>query len=147
MTRGMEGNLDPTDPRNVPVPESVPAPVLTATDVSALIAQALLNQEQSWTASGRLVSAGLPSSVPVQQPYPNMSSQFCQFVTDPYKSDFNPGDKNGSILYNKATEALQETAPLNFSQEKAATLLQHFKRQSHKKNLETNSEQCTILSF
>ena len=45
MTRGMEGNLDPTDPRNVPVPEIVSASVLTAADVSALIAQALLNQE------------------------------------------------------------------------------------------------------
>ena len=44
MTRGMEGNLDPTDPRNIPLPESEPAPVLTAADVSALIAQALLNQ-------------------------------------------------------------------------------------------------------
>ena len=61
-----------------------------------------------------------------------MSSQSCQFVTDPYKSDFNPGDKNGSILYNKATEALQETAQFTFSQEKAATLLQRFKRQSQR---------------
>ena len=94
MTRGMEGNLDPTDPRNVPVPESVPAPPLTAADVSALIAQALLNQEQSWTASVCLVSTGSPSSLHGHQPNPNTSSQFCQFVIDQYKSNLNPGDKN-----------------------------------------------------
>ena len=47
MTRGMEGNLDPIDPRNMHVPECVTTPVLTAADVSAFIDPALLNQEQS----------------------------------------------------------------------------------------------------
>ena len=53
-----------------------------------------------------------------------------QFVTDLYKSDFNPGDRHGASLYNKATETLKEADQLTFPQDKAANLLQHLKRQS-----------------
>ena len=53
-----------------------------------------------------------------------------QFVTDPYKSDFNPGDRHGASLYNKATETLKEYEQFTFSRDKAANLFQHLKCQS-----------------
>ena len=107
---------------------------LTAEAIQAMISTALNQQEATWSASGRLLPAG--GNVNIENvettsvaESPQKSVHF-QFVTDPYKSDFNPGDRHGSSLYNKATETLKEADQFTFSQDKAANLLQHLKHQS-----------------
>ena len=68
----------------------------TAAEIITLIDNAIIAHEASLAAAGRLIPlAGLPIPVP--------TSVVSQYVTDPYKGDFNPADKGGSILFNRAT--------------------------------------------
>ena len=109
-------------------------PNLTAEVIETMIASALATQEATWSANGRLLPVGrninienvAPTSVAETSP----KSVTFQFVIDPYKSDFNPGDRHGASIYNTATETLKESDQFTFSQDKAANLLQHLKRQS-----------------
>ena len=99
-----------------------------------MILNALRQQEENWSASGCLLPSGgnvnieNAETTPVAESIPKLTNS--QFITDPYKMDFNPEDRHGASLYNKATETLKEADQFTFSQDKAANLLQHLKRQS-----------------
>ena len=104
----------------------------TAAEILILIDNAIIAHEASLTAAGRLIpAAGLPRALP--------TPVLCQYVTDPYKGDFNPADKGGSILFNKATEALKDSDKFTFNQEKAYNLLAEMKTQSEKFKWENTS--------
>ena len=80
----------------------------TATEIVTLINNAIIAHETSLTAAGRLIPiAGLPRPLP--------TTVVSQYVTDPYKGDFNPADKGESILFNKATEALKDSDKFTFN--------------------------------
>ena len=105
--------------------------VFTVDEIQTIFLNDLRQQEENCSASGHLLSSGGNVNVenvettPVAYSIPKTSNS--QFVTDPYKSDFNPGDGDEASLYNKATEALKEADQFTFSQDKAANLLWHLK--------------------
>ena len=49
------------------------------------------------------------------------------YSTDPFKSNFNPGDKHGASLFKTATEPLPEKDRYTLSQDRAKKLLLHIK--------------------
>ena len=49
------------------------------------------------------------------------------YSTDPFRSNFNPGDKHGASLFKTATEPLPEKERYTLSQDKAKKLLLHIK--------------------
>ena len=77
-----------TNPAAGQAPAS-PAATLTPAAVQQMINQSLAAQLAQLRTSGLIQTASTPASN--------------QFVTDPFKMDFNPADKQGLVLYNKAT--------------------------------------------
>ena len=101
-------------------PRTMTSTPMNAAQITALIDKAIAAHEASLTAAGRLIpAAGLPRALP--------TPVLCQYVTDPYKGDFNPADKGGSILFNKATEALKDADKFTFNQDKVYFLLAEMK--------------------
>ena len=75
-------------------PRSMSSTAMTAAEITALINTAIAAHEATLTAAGRLAPVAGPAggtSTPV----------LCQYVTDPYKGDFNPAEKGGAILLTK----------------------------------------------
>ena len=72
--------------------------VLTAEEIQTMILSALRQQEENWSASGRLLPTGGNVNIENVDTSPAAESSpksvTFQFVTDPYKSDFNPGDRH-----------------------------------------------------
>ena len=99
---------------------------LTEAEINDRIADAITAHKIALTNAGRLITAPGGENV--------STSSMCQYVNDPYKGHFNPGDKIGSILFNKATEPLKDKNKFTFNQDKAVNLLFEMKTQSEKKN-------------
>ena len=102
---------------------------MTADEIKALIADAIIAHEGTLTLAGRLVSAAATGGPPPIAPVPTVS---CKFVTDPYKGNFNPAERRGAALFNKATDPLKDTDTFTFNQDKAVNLLAEMKTQSEK---------------
>ena len=95
--------------------------MVTTEEVQALIEEAKTQLLDDLAADNRLLPpGGLPPS----------TSPPKQYVTDPYESNFNPGDKLGADLYKTATEPLKPSERFNLTQEKAAELLRLLKEKS-----------------
>ena len=110
----------------IPTPRSM---ALTADEVKACIVDASIAHEATLTLTGRLVPAVVAGGPPSVAP---ISLVLCKCVTDPYKGNFNPADKGGTILVNKATDPLKDTDKFTFNQDKAVNLLAEMKTQSEK---------------
>ena len=106
---------------------------LTSEQVQAMINAALKEQLETLQDAGRIVDPAAPAANPITQqaatPVASTTST-SQFVTDPYKMDINPADKQGLALYNKATEPLPDKEKLSLSQEKATSILQAVKQKN-----------------
>ena len=116
----------------IPTPRQT---MVSQAEVEALIAAALNAHEATLTASGRLLPVEPPGGrlpAPAPAPAPTTGVLLCQYVTDPYKGDFCPGEKGGAILFNKATEELKESEKFTFNQDKAINLLAEMKSQSER---------------
>ena len=97
---------------------------LTEAEINDRIADAITAHEIALTNAGRLITTPGGGNVP--------TSSMCQYVNDPYKGHFNPGDKIGSILFNKTTEPLKDENKFTLNQDQAVTLLFEMKTQSEK---------------
>ena len=84
---------------------------LTSDQVQAMINAALKEQLETLQGAGRIVDPAAPAANPItnQAATPVApATTTSQFVTNPYKMDINPAEKQGLDLYNKATEPLPE---------------------------------------
>ena len=97
-------------------------------EVKQLIEDARNQLIADLTSQNRLLpSGGTSTAAATSTSTTSTSSASPQFVTDPYESNFNPGEKLGADLFKTATEPLKASERFNLTQDKAADFLRVLK--------------------
>ena len=104
---------------------AIMADMVSQDEVKQLIEAARNQLIADLTSQNRLLPSGGTSTATA--PSTSTSSASPQFVTDPYESNFNPGEKLGADLFKTATAPLKDSERFNLTQDKAAAFLRVLK--------------------